>query len=74
MLAALLVVLRSLGLICRGHRAVALDNVALRQQLAVFRRTVTSATACERSVVSGAAERGALLVFTRRMRPRAGRA
>jgi hypothetical protein len=40
MLAALLVVLRSLGLICRGHRAVALENVALRQQLAVFRRTV----------------------------------
>jgi putative transposase len=27
-------------LICRGHRAVALENVALRQQLAVFRRTV----------------------------------
>ena len=40
MLAALVVVLRSLALICRGHRAVALENVALRQQLAVFRRTV----------------------------------
>ncbi len=40
MLAALVVLLRSLGLICSGHRVVALENVALRQQLAVFRRTV----------------------------------
>jgi hypothetical protein len=39
MLAVLLVVLRSLALICSGHGAVALENVALRQQLAVFRRT-----------------------------------
>ena len=35
--------LRSLALICSGHRAVALENVALRQQLAVFRRTVRRA-------------------------------
>src|SRR5436190_24112572 len=40
MLAALVVVLRSLALICCGHRAVALENLALRQQLAVFKRTV----------------------------------
>ena len=40
MLAALVVALRSLALICRGHRAVALENLALRQQLAVFKRTV----------------------------------
>jgi hypothetical protein len=40
MLASLVVLLRSLGLICSGHRAVALENLALRQQLAVFRRTV----------------------------------
>ena len=40
MLMALLVLLRSIGLICRGHRAVALENLALRQQLAVFKRTV----------------------------------
>src|SRR5882672_5982452 len=40
MLAALVVVLRSLALICVGHRAVALENLALRQQLAVFKRTV----------------------------------
>ena len=40
MLATLIVALRSLGLICRGHRAVALENLALRQQLAVFKRTV----------------------------------
>ena len=40
MLAAFVVVLRSLALFCCGHRAVALENLALRQQLAVFRRTV----------------------------------
>jgi len=40
MLTALLVILRSIGLICRGHRAVALENLALRQQLAALRRTV----------------------------------
>jgi hypothetical protein len=40
MLAALVVVLRTVALICCGHRAVALENLALRQQLAVFRRTV----------------------------------
>jgi putative transposase len=38
-LSALVVLLRSLGLVCSGHRAVALENVALRQQLAVLRRT-----------------------------------
>jgi putative transposase len=41
MLAALVVALRSLALICGGHRAVALENLALRQQLALFKRTVT---------------------------------
>jgi hypothetical protein len=35
MLAALVVLLRSLALLCCGHRAVALENLALRQQLAV---------------------------------------
>src|SRR5260221_6896890 len=40
MLAALVGALRSFGLICGGHRAVALENLALRQQLAVFKRTV----------------------------------
>jgi putative transposase len=40
MLAALVVLLRTLGLLCSGHRAVALENVALRQQLSVLRRTV----------------------------------
>ena len=40
MLAALVVALRSLALICGGHRAVALENLALRQQLTVFKRTV----------------------------------
>jgi hypothetical protein len=40
MLSALVVALRSLALICGGHRAVALGHLALRQQLAVFKRTV----------------------------------
>src|SRR5260370_39563890 len=40
MLATLVVLLRALGLFCRGHRAVALENVALRQQLSVLRRSV----------------------------------
>ena len=39
MLTVLVVVFRFLALICCGHGAVALENVALRQQLAVFRRT-----------------------------------
>src|ERR1700681_2925284 len=40
MLTALMVLLRSIGLICGGHRAVVLENLALRQQLAVLTRTV----------------------------------
>ena len=39
MLAALVVLLRTLGLLCSGHRAVALENLALRQHLAVYART-----------------------------------
>ena len=39
MLAVLVVLLRSLALICSGHRAVALENLALRQQLTVCKRT-----------------------------------
>jgi putative transposase len=38
MLTALVVLLRAIGLICRGHRAVALENLALRQQLAALTR------------------------------------
>jgi hypothetical protein len=40
MLAALVVALRSVALVCGGHGTVALENLALRQQLAVFKRTV----------------------------------
>jgi hypothetical protein len=40
MLSALVVLLRSLRLLCSGHRAVTLENLALRQQVAVLRRTV----------------------------------
>jgi len=39
-LTALVVALRSLALCCQGHRAVALENLALRRQLAVFKRSV----------------------------------
>ena len=39
MLTALVVLLRYIGLLCRGHRAVVLENVALRQQLAALTRT-----------------------------------
>jgi hypothetical protein len=41
MLTAFVVLLRFIGLICRGHRAVALETLALRQQLAALTRTVT---------------------------------
>jgi putative transposase len=41
MLTALMVLLRSIGLICGGHRAIVLENLALRQQLAVLTHTVT---------------------------------
>ena len=40
MLTTLMVLLRSIGLICGGHRAIVLENLALRQQLAVLTRTV----------------------------------
>jgi putative transposase len=36
MLATLVVILRLIGLLCRDHRAVALENLALRQQLAAL--------------------------------------
>jgi putative transposase len=39
MLTAVVVLLRSIGLMCRGHAAVALENLALRHQLAALTRT-----------------------------------
>jgi hypothetical protein len=44
MLTALIVLLRSIGLICGGPRAVVLENLALRQQLALLTRTVKRPT------------------------------
>jgi|RhiMetdeSRZDD1v2_1073273.scaffolds.fasta_scaffold606632_2 hypothetical protein len=38
MLTPVVVLLRSIGLLCRGHRAVAPKNLALRQQLAALTR------------------------------------
>ena len=40
MLTALVVLVRSIGLICCGHQDVALENLALRQQLATLTRTI----------------------------------
>jgi putative transposase len=40
MLGAILMFLRAIALACRGHRAVALENLALRQQVMVLKRTV----------------------------------
>ena len=40
MLTAIVVFLRTIGLICCGHRAVALEILALRQQLAALKRSV----------------------------------
>jgi putative transposase len=41
MITALLHVLRVLPFLCGGHRQLALENIALRQQLAVYKRTST---------------------------------
>ena len=40
MITLLLHLLRLLPFLCGGHRQLALDNLALRQQLAVYKRTV----------------------------------
>ena len=40
MLTPLVVLLRSIRLMCCGHRAIALENLALRQQVAALKRTV----------------------------------
>jgi hypothetical protein len=40
MLTALMVALRSIGLICGGRQAIVLENLALRHQLAVLTRPV----------------------------------
>jgi len=44
MLTPLVVLLRSIRLMCCGHRAVALENLALRQQVAALKRTVKRPT------------------------------
>ena len=40
MLTAIFIVLRAIIVACGGHRVVALENVALRQQLAALKRSV----------------------------------
>jgi hypothetical protein len=40
MITFLLHLLRLLPFLCGGHRQLALENLALRQQLAVYKRTV----------------------------------
>jgi hypothetical protein len=44
MLTAFAVLLRAIGLACCGHRAVALENLALRQQLGALKRHVKRPT------------------------------
>ena len=41
MISLLLHLLRLFPFLCGGHRQLALENLALRQQLAVYKRTVT---------------------------------
>jgi hypothetical protein len=41
MITLLLHLLRLLPFVCGGHRQLALENLALRQQLAVYKRTAT---------------------------------
>jgi len=50
MITLLLHLLRLVPFLCGGHRQLALENLALRQQLAVFKRTVTRPTlrTCDR--------------------------
>jgi hypothetical protein len=43
MLPTVAVFLRTVGLICCGYRTPALENLALRQQLAALKRTVKRA-------------------------------
>jgi hypothetical protein len=50
MLTALVVLLRSVGLLCQGHRAVALENLALRQQVAALTRRRKRPVRCFNSV------------------------
>ena len=46
MITVLLHLLRVLPFIVGGHRQLALENLALRQQLAVYKRTVTRPPLC----------------------------
>lgn len=48
MLTAFAVLLRAIGLACCGHRAVALENLALRQQLGALKRHVKRPALCRR--------------------------
>jgi hypothetical protein len=46
MITLLLHVLRLLPFLCGGHHQLALENLALRQQLAVYRRSVSRPRLC----------------------------
>ena len=58
MLTGLMVFLRSIALICGGHRVVVLENLALRQQLAVLTRTVNVRTCVRRTDCFGSSLQG----------------
>jgi hypothetical protein len=53
MITLLLHLLRLLPFLCGGHRRLAIENLALRQQLAVYKRTATGPDFARRIVLSG---------------------
>src|SRR2546428_11855006 len=56
MITLLLRLLRLLPLLCGAHRHVALENVALRHQLAVYKKTVSRPKVCRTSLLGRAVE------------------
>ena len=56
MVPLLLRLLRLLPLLCGAHRHVALENLALRHQLAVYKRTVSRPKVCRTDLLGRAVE------------------
>ncbi len=55
MISTLLHLLRLCPFLCGGHRQLALENLALRQQLAVYKMRDGKARACRMSLIAGLA-------------------
>jgi len=69
LLTSLVVALRSLALWCGGRWAVALENLALRQQLTVFKRTMTRRPLRSRDRRSGGCSQDGLQELVERCDP-----